>query len=441
MIYYSTKRQAEEASLKKALFKGLPEDNGLYMPETIAKLPQEFFDNIENLSFQDIAFEVTNTLLGGDVPSEEIRKIVDDAVNFDAPIVKVVDQIYALELFHGPTLAFKDFGARFMARLMSYFLDKGENLHILVATSGDTGSAVAQGFFGVEGIQVTILYPKGKVSPIQEQQLTTNGGNIKAVEIEGTFDDCQRLVKEAFLDKELSEALNLTSANSINISRLIPQSFYYFNAFAQLKREGFKKVVFCTPSGNFGNLCGGLIANRMGLKVENFIAATNSNKVVPVYLKTEVFQPKTSISTISNAMDVGNPSNFPRLLELTGNSYEKLTKRITGAWYSDDDTEATMKEVYDQTQYVMCPHTAIAYKALKEYMDANDSGKKTAGVFLSTAHPVKFVEIVEPVINKKIEIPQRLQEIIERPKEATLMPASFKQFKKYLLNETELVKS
>ncbi|KXX67501.1 threonine synthase [Flammeovirga sp. SJP92] len=441
MIYYSTKRQAEEASLKKALFKGLPEDNGLYMPETIAKLPQEFFDNIENLSFQDIAFEVTNALLGGDVPSEEIRKIVDDAVNFDAPIVKVVDQIYSLELFHGPTLAFKDFGARFMARLMSYFLDKGENLHILVATSGDTGSAVAQGFFGVEGIQVTILYPQGKVSPIQEQQLTTNGGNIKAVEIEGTFDDCQRLVKEAFLDPELSEALNLTSANSINISRLIPQSFYYFNAFAQLKREGFKKVVFCTPSGNFGNLCGGLIANRMGLKVENFIAATNSNKVVPVYLKTEVFQPKTSISTISNAMDVGNPSNFPRLLELTGNSYEKLTKRISGAWYSDDDTEETMKEVYDETQYVMCPHTAIAYKALKEYMDSNDLGKKTAGVFLSTAHPVKFVEIVEPVINKKIEIPQRLQEIIDRPKEATLMPASFKQFKKYLLTETELVKS
>lgn len=439
MIYYSTKRQAEEASLKKALFKGLPEDNGLYMPEKIAKLPQEFFDNIEKLSFQDIAFEVTNALLGEDVPTEEIRKIVDEAVNFDAPIVKVVDQIYALELFHGPTLAFKDFGARFMARLMSYFLDKGEKLHILVATSGDTGSAVAQGFFGVEGIQVTILYPKGKVSPIQEQQLTTNGGNIKAVEIEGTFDDCQRLVKEAFLDQELSEALNLTSANSINISRLIPQSFYYFNAFAQLKREGFKKVVFCTPSGNFGNLCGGLIANRMGLKVENFIAATNANKVVPVYLKKEVFQPKPSISTISNAMDVGNPSNFPRLLELTGNSFEKLKKKVSGAYYSDEETKETMKEVYDATQYVMCPHTAIAYRALKEYLDQEDLGKKTAGVFLSTAHPVKFVEIVEPVINTKIEIPQRLQEIIERPKEATLMAADFKAFKKYLLTEAELV--
>lgn len=439
MIYYSTKRQAEEASLKKALFKGLPEDNGLYMPEKIAKLPQEFFDNIENLSFQEIAFEVTNALLGEDVPTEEIRKIVNDAVNFDAPIVKVVDQIYALELFHGPTLAFKDFGARFMARLMSYFLDKGEKLHILVATSGDTGSAVAQGFFGVDGIQVTILYPKGKVSPIQEQQLTTNGGNIKAVEIEGTFDDCQRLVKEAFLDQELSEALNLTSANSINISRLIPQSFYYFNAFAQLKREGYKKVIFCTPSGNFGNICGGLIANKMGLKVEKFIAATNANKVVPVYLKKEVFQPKPSIATISNAMDVGNPSNFPRLLELTGNSFEKLKKKVSGAYYSDDETRATMKEVYDASQYVMCPHTAIAYKALKEYIDAEEIGKKTAGVFLSTAHPVKFVEIVEPVINEKIEIPQRLEEIIDRPKEATLMPANFDHFKKYLLAEAELV--
>ncbi|NMF38476.1 threonine synthase [Flammeovirga yaeyamensis] len=435
MIYYSTKRQAEEASLKKALFKGLPEDNGLYMPEKIAKLPQEFFDNIEKLSFQDIAYEVTNALLSEDVPSEEIRKIVDDAVNFDAPIVKVVDQIYSLELFHGPTLAFKDFGARFMARLMSYFLDKGEKLHILVATSGDTGSAVAQGFFGVEGIQVTILYPKGKVSPIQEQQLTTNGGNIKAVEIEGTFDDCQRLVKEAFLDKELAETLNLTSANSINISRLIPQSFYYFNAFAQLKREGFKKVIFCTPSGNFGNLCGGMIANRMGLKVEHFIAATNANKVVPVYLRTEIFQPRPSLATISNAMDVGNPSNFPRLLELHNNDFETLKERVTGTYFTDEETRDTMKEVYDQTKYILCPHSAIGYQALKDYMDKEEIGKKTAGVFLSTAHPVKFVEIVEPVINKKLEIPQRLQEIIDRPKKATLLEADFKKFKKYLLAE------
>ncbi|GAA4852461.1 threonine synthase [Algivirga pacifica] len=434
MKLYSTKREAAEVTLKEAVFKGLPEDNGLYMLEQIPALPSSFFDKLPNLSFQEIAFEVANALIGRVVPADELKVIVEDAINFPAPAVKVEENLYSLELFHGPTLAFKDFGARFMSRLMGYFLSEGETLHILVATSGDTGSAVAQGFFNVPGIKVTILYPKGKVSHIQEQQLTTNGGNVEALEIDGTFDDCQRMVKQAFLDKELSEALNLSSANSINISRLIPQSFYYFNAYAQLKKEGKDKVVFCVPSGNFGNLCGGLIAHTMGLPVEKFVAATNDNHIVPTYLETGKFEPKPSVSTLSNAMDVGNPSNFPRMTELFGNSYESVTEHIVGKHYSDEEVKVVINEVQKATGYVMCPHTAIAYMGARDYL--KESGSDAAGVFLSTAHPVKFHDIVSPIIGEEIDIPARLKEIVDREKQAVNLPADYEALKAHLMSVT-----
>lgn len=433
MNLYSTNGEAAEVNLKEAVFKGLPEDNGLYMPEVIPQLPQEFFDNIENLSFQEIAFEVASTLIGDAVPADALKAIIDDSINFDAPVVNVHKNLYCLELFHGPTLAFKDFGGRFMSRLMSYFLEEGEELHILVATSGDTGSAVAQGFLGVKGIKVTILYPSGKVSHIQEQQLTTNGQNVEAIEIDGVFDDCQSMVKQAFLDKELSSKLRLSSANSINISRLIPQSFYYFNAYAQMKRQGKKDIVFCVPSGNFGNICGGLIAQKMGLPVKKFVAATNANDIVPQYLKTGNFEPKPSIATISNAMDVGNPSNFPRLREIFGKNYEAETANIVGAAYSDDETKVAIKEVYDETNYILCPHTAVAYLGLRDYL-ASTGDEETGGILLSTAHPAKFKDIVDPVLGEEaVVLPERLVELIDREKKATYMSADFEELKKYLL--------
>ncbi|MEH0154574.1 threonine synthase [Limibacter armeniacum] len=433
MKLYSTKREAPEVTLKEAVFRGLPQDNGLYMPEHIGTLPQSFFDHIEELNFQEIAFEVSKALLGDEIPEDKLKEIVDDAINFEAPVRHVHDNIYSLELFHGPTLAFKDFGARFMSRLMSYFLTEDEELHILVATSGDTGSAVAQGFLGVPGIKVTILYPSGKVSHIQEQQLTTVGQNVQAFEVEGTFDDCQRMVKEAFLDKELSQKLRLSSANSINISRLIPQSFYYFNAYAQLKRQGKDKVVFCVPSGNFGNLCGGLIAKRMGLPVIRFVAATNVNDVVPTYLNTGVFSPRPSTATISNAMDVGNPSNFPRIRELYDQSFEAETTDILGKHYTDQQTKETIHTVFDRADYIMCPHSAIGYMGIKEYLDELDD-EAVAGIFLSTAHAAKFGDVVEPIIDAPVEIPERLVEIVNREKVAELIAPDFEVLKQKLLN-------
>ncbi|WP_018341389.1 threonine synthase [Cytophaga aurantiaca] len=433
MKLYSTNHQVPEVNLKEAVFKGLPDDNGLYMPESIPTLPASFFENIDKLSFQDIAFEVCKTLIGDEVPEKEIRSIVDDVLTFEAPVIKVEDNIYVLELFHGPTLAFKDFGARFMARLMSYFLQKEKTeIMILVATSGDTGSAVAQGFLDKAGIKVTILYPSKKVSDLQEKQLTTLGKNITALEVLGTFDDCQRMVKQAFLDKEITSKINLSSANSINISRLIPQSFYYFYAYAQAKKLG-KKVVFSVPSGNFGNICGGLIAKKMGLPVDMFVASTNVNDIMPKYINTGVFEAKPSIATISNAMDVGNPSNYPRVIELYGKDINALRKDVVGKAYTDEATAAAVKSVYKATGYVMDPHGAVGYLGLKEYF--KESGKDATGIFLATAHPAKFIEVVNDIIEKDVEIPARLQEVANKKKESIVIENDFEKLKSFLLNK------
>ena len=436
MRLYSTKGQVEEVNLKEAVFKGLPDDNGLYMPTSFPKLPESFFDTIDQLSFSEIAFEVCNALIGDEIPEKELKELVTDAVNFPAPTVHVEDNLYCLELFHGPSLAFKDFGARFMSRLMSYYLKKeNQNINILVATSGDTGSAVAQGFLDMPGINITILYPSGKVSKSQELQLTTLGKNITALEIDGVFDDCQALVKQAFLDEDLKKAMNLSSANSINIARLIPQSFYYFQAYAQLKKEGKlenKDLVFCTPSGNFGNLCGGFIAKKLGLPIKHFIASTNANNIVPKYIETGTFEARPSTATISNAMDVGNPSNFPRLLALHENDHKKVTENISGAFYNDEETKVAMSEVFDRTGYIMCPHTAVGYLGLKDYL--KDKENNLVGVYLATADPSKFADIVENQIKQPVEIPQRLQEIVSKEKVSIKMGKDFAGFKQWLLS-------
>jgi threonine synthase len=431
MELYSTNHKVENVSFQEAVFKGLPDDNGLFMPTSIPKLPQSFFDTIEEKSFSEIAFEVAKTLIGDEIPTEDLKVLIEDAVNFEAPVINIHDNMNVLELFHGPSFAFKDFGARFMSRIMSYFhKNSDKEINILVATSGDTGSAVGTGFLGIDGIHVTILYPSGKVSLNQEKQLTTLGQNITALEVDGVFDDCQSLVKKAFLDKELSEKLNLSSANSINIARLVPQSFYYFWAYAQLKAQG-KPVVFCIPSGNFGNICGGLIAQKMGLPVEKFVASTNVNDIVPHYLETGLFEPRPSKSTISNAMDVGNPSNFPRMIALFDNDYDKVTANVIGKSYDDEETKMAMKEVYDNYGYVMCPHTAVAYLGLGSYLQ--ESGSEANGVFLSTAHPAKFDDIVDPILGTKIAMPAQLKEISEREKVAIPMTQKFEAFKAYLL--------
>lgn len=431
MKLYSTNNHNEVVSLEEAVFKGLPSDNGLFMPTEIKPLPTSFFETIESKSFQEIAFEVTNALIGDDVPQEDLRSLINEVITFDAPLVKVEENSYALELFHGPSFAFKDFGARFMARLIAHFLRKQKkDITILVATSGDTGSAVAQGFLNMPGIRVTILYPSKKVSDIQERQLTTLGQNVTALEIDGTFDDCQRMVKEAFLDEELIGKMNLSSANSINISRLIPQSFYYFYAYAQLKKLG-KPIVFCTPSGNFGNLCGGLIANRLGLPVEHFVAATNANEIVPSYLWTGLFAPKPSVATISNAMDVGNPSNFARIQAFFNNDWEATKSMIEGKSYSDEETKEAMRSVFKMNGYVMCPHTAIGYLGARDYLKEHNSD--AVGVFLATAHPAKFIDIVEAVIEQKLPLPEKLAQVMAKEKKSILMGANFEALKSFLL--------
>jgi threonine synthase len=432
MIFYSTKTASLKASLEEAVFRSLPSDNGLYMPESIPKVSQEFLDSIENKSFKEIAVEVTNTLLGDDISLEDIEKIIESAYNFDAPVLKITPDDYVLELFHGPSMAFKDFGARFMAALMSHFLVKSKKeIQILVATSGDTGGAVAQGFFKVPGISVTILYPSGKVSEIQEKQLTTLGHNVTALEVDGTFDDCQKLVKEAFLDEELTAKFNLASANSINIARLIPQSFYFFAAYAQLKKLG-KPLVFSIPSGNFGNLSAGLLAYKMGLPVERFIASTNLNNSVPRYLEEGIFKPHSSIETISNAMDVGNPSNFVRMIRFFGDDINLVRKKISGYFFNDEETQKSMREFFENNNYVLCPHTAIAYRGLQEYRQSSD--ENFTGVFLSTAHPAKFIDLVEETLGKPVEIPERLRLLLSIEKEATRLKPSYQEFKSLLIS-------
>ena len=412
----------------------MPQDKGLYMPTEIPQLEQEFIDNIEKYALPEIAYQIASTLLKDEIPAADLKALVEDAANFDAPVVRLNDDTFVLELFHGPSLAFKDFGARFMSRVMAYFLKDGEQLlDVLVATSGDTGGAVALGFLGVPNTRVTILYPKGKVSEIQELQLCTNGQNIHAIEIDGTFDDCQHLVKQAFADAELNEKLRLTSANSINISRLIPQTFYYFNAYAQLAREGKKKVVFAVPSGNFGNIAAGLMAYKMGLPVHQFIAATNANDTVPRYLETGVYQTRPSVQTYANAMDVGAPSNWVRIMDLFDNNREEVLKIVSSFRYTDEETLQAIKDIDQQYNYVACPHTAIAWLALKAYTQQH-AGEGFAGVFLSTAHACKFPDIFPADIAAKIEIPAQVQELLNKEKGATIMDTDFKNFKSYLLN-------
>ncbi len=411
----------------------MPQDKGLYMPVSIPRLDDKFLNHIDEYTLPEIAFHVAKTLLGDDIPDADLKAIIYDAINFLAPVVKLEDNVFVLELWHGPSLAFKDFGARFMSRVMSYFLEKGEKqLDVLVATSGDTGGAVALGFLGVPNTRVTILYPKGKVSGVQELQLTTNGQNIRAVEVAGTFDDCQALVKQAFTDVELNEKFRLTSANSINIARLIPQTFYYFNAYAQLLKQGINKVVFCVPSGNFGNIGAGLLAWKMGLPVEHFVAATNANDTVPEFLKTGVYQPKPSVATLSNAMDVGDPSNWVRIADLFKDDLGALKNLVIGYSYNDEETLEAIKFINDNYNYVACPHTAIAWQALRDYQHDNYKAD-TAGVFLSTAHPCKFPDVFPKTIAGKIDVPEQVKALVAADKKATALGKDFDGFKKYLL--------
>lgn len=430
MKFYSTKRQVEEVALKEAVITGLPADNGLFMPEQIGKLDQDFIEGIADLDFEELAFRVADRLLEGTIPSLDLRNIVFDAINFKAPLVELEKDLYCLELFHGPSLAFKDFGARFMARIMSYFVrEEKEKLTILVATSGDTGGAVARGFYETD-IDVVILYPSGKISDLQEKQLTTLGKNITALEIEGTFDDCQKLVKSAFLDEALRKQMKISSANSINIARLIPQSFYYFRAIAQLVDRS--KPVCCTvPSGNFGNLTAGLIAKEMGLPIEHFVAAVNANDVFPQYLETNIYESKASVPTLSNAMDVGAPSNLQRIQDLYGTDSAGIKKNISSWSYDDSQTKAGIRELYDKYKYVACPHTAVAYLGMKKYLQENPDHQ---GVFLSTAHPAKFIDIVEETLGQKVELPKALAELVDLKKESILMSTDYAPFREYLLS-------
>ncbi len=432
MKYYSTHKNAPEATLQEAVVKGLASDRGLFMPERIKPLSAEFYETIDQLSFQEMACQVADAFFGEDVPADVLKEIVYDTLSFDAPLVRVADPIYSLELFHGPTLAFKDVGGRFMARLLGYFIRKEGKRHVnvLVATSGDTGSAVANGFLGVEGIHVYVLYPKGKVSEIQEKQFTTLGQNITALEVDGTFDDCQALVKAAFMDAELNEKLVLTSANSINVARFLPQAFYYFYAYAQLKKLGkADQMVICVPSGNFGNLTAGLFGKRMGLPVKRFIAANNRNDIFCQYLRTGVYTPRPSVTTLANAMDVGDPSNFARILDLFGNSHPDIAAEISGATYTDTQIRETVQAVWLQTGYLLDPHGACGYRALQDHLQPGETG-----VFLETAHPAKFLETVEEIIGEQVEIPEKLQAFMAGEKKSLPVGREFAGFKSYLLS-------
>ncbi len=434
MKYYSTNGKVKNVSLEEAVVKGLASDKGLFMPDVIKKLPQSFFDEISELSFQEIAYKVADAFFGEDVDAESLKKIVYDTLSFDVPLVKVEENIYSLELFHGPTLAFKDVGARFMSRLLGYFIrkeNKGGLVNVLVATSGDTGSAVANGFLGVEGIRVFVLYPKGKVSKIQECQFTTLGKNITAIEVDGTFDDCQRLVKSAFMDEELNAKMKLTSANSINVARFLPQAFYYFYGYAQLKKLGLAdNAVICVPSGNFGNITAGLFGKRMGLPVKRFIAANNRNDIFYQYLLTGVYSPRPSVATLANAMDVGDPSNFARVLDLYGHSHSAICADISGCTYNDEQIAASIKDCYKTNGYILDPHGACGYQALKDGLKPGETG-----IFLETAHPAKFLEKVEAILGTKVEIPQKLQEFMKGTKQSVDMTKEFTDFKAFLLTK------
>lgn len=432
MKFYSIQQNSPLVELQEAVMNGLAPDGGLYMPTEIPRLPSDFFKQVDTMLFQDIAFEASKNFFMPDVPQDNLMAIIREAFNFDVPLVELDKQLYVLELFHGPTCAFKDFAARFMARLFGFFAEKSQQaITILVATSGDTGSAVAHGFLNVKGIKVVILYPSGKVSPLQEKQLTGMGGNVTALEVQGAFDDCQKLVKRAFLDKELKEKMTLASANSINIARLLPQSFYYLYLCAQLNKKD-KPIVVSVPSGNFGNLTAGIIAKRMGAPISKFVASTNSNDIVPKYLQTGYFKPKPSVSTISNAMDVGNPSNFSRMLELYDNDIEKMRDDIYGASFSDEKTKEAISSVFEQYNYIMDPHGAVAYLGLLDFMKSSPG---YVGVFLETAHPSKFSDEVEKTIGESVPMPDRLKAYIDRKKQAILLKNTFPGLKNFLLNQ------
>lgn len=443
MKFYSTNNRDLSADLEEAIFRGLPADNGLFMPESIEPLSESFFQELPNMSFAEIGFQVSRQLLKGSISDNALRNIVNDAINFPAPVIQLDKHKHVLELFHGPSLAFKDFGARFMSRLMGHFnKDKAQQLVILVATSGDTGGAVAAGFYQTAGIEVVILYPKGKVSLLQEKQLTTLGHNIKALEINGTFDDCQHIVKQAFLDSELRSDIRLSSANSINIARLIPQAFYYFEAYKQLLLKGITTPpVFCVPCGNFGNLTAGLIAHELGLPVQRFIAATNSNDVVPAFLDSGNYEPRPSVPTISNAMDVGKPSNFARMVNLFGQDdgvdsvtktvWNRMKSLVVGYAFSDHQTEEAMRKVKQEYNYVIDPHGAVGYLALDAYQKEQPN---TYGVILETAHASKFKPDVERVLGHSIEVPKRLEDLANKEKIATPMEIDYAPVREWLLN-------
>lgn len=433
MKYRSTNNFVPQVSLEEAVIKGLAPDKGLYMPENIPALPKEFFDRLPSMSLQEISVEVATALFGEDIAAAKLQGLTKDAMNFPIPLVNVEDNVYSLELFHGPTLAFKDVGARFMARILGYFNKNNNNrtVNVLVATSGDTGSAVANGFLGVEGVRVFVLYPKGKVSAIQESQFTTLGNKIVALEIDGTFDDCQALVKQAFVDKELNKEMMLTSANSINVARFLPQMFYYFHAWAQLKTSGkdMENVVVSVPSGNFGNITAGLIAKRMGLPIKRFIAANNANDIFYEYLLSGKYNPRHSVQTIANAMDVGDPSNFARVLDLYNHSHDSIALEVSGCSYSDEQIAATIRQTLERDGYLLDPHGAVAFRGLKEHLQPGETG-----IFLETAHPAKFKSVVEEITGKDVVIPQKLAAFMKGKKSTVECSADFCIFKKFLIN-------
>ena len=431
MRYYSTNKKSPVVSFKEATIKGQAPDNGLYFPELIPILPNGFIKKIKSLSKEEIAYTVIRPYVGDTIPGNVLKTIVTGTINFPIPLIAINDHISALELYHGPTLAFKDVGARFMSRCLGYFLkERNKEITVLVATSGDTGGAVANGFYGVEGVNVVILYPSGKVSMVQELQLTTLGKNITAIEVDGTFDDCQYLVKQAFKDVQLNKHLFLTSANSINVARWLPQQFYYFFAYQQWEHE--IDPVISVPSGNFGNICAGMLAHLSGLPVRHFIAACNANDVVPQYLQSGNYQTAPAISTISNAMDVGNPSNFIRILELFNHDYFSLKKILSSVSISDEETSAILKNVLADYNYLLDPHGAVAYTALKNYLQTHSGDR---GIILATAHPIKFYDVIEPVINEKISVPQSVEVILNKQKISIQMSADYNQLKEFLLGK------
>lgn len=429
MQFYSLNQQSPKVNFKEAVIRGIAPDKGLYFPSSISQINKDIFKNIDQYSNQDIAFEMIRQFVGDDIPDADLKEIIKDTLCFDFPLVELEQDIFSLELFHGPTMAFKDVGGRFMARCLSYFNKKKTNeVTVLVATSGDTGGAVASGFLGVKGVNVVILYPSGKVSEVQEKQLTTLGQNIKALEVDGTFDDCQAMVKKAFIDQDITEQIQLTSANSINVARWLPQMFYFAFAYKQLKDRS-KPLVFSTPSGNFGNICAGFMAQQLGLPVSHFIASTNANKVVPNFMESGHYEPLQSVATISNAMDVGDPSNFIRIREIFKDNFKQIQKNLSSYSFSDYQTREAMKDVYATTKYVLDPHGAVGYLGLKQYLQDHD---KSQGIFLETAHPVKFLDIVEPVIKKTIPYPAQIKEIMDRKKEATCI-STYDELKSFLL--------